>query len=63
MKKSNVSRKVLTTTLPNALLRELDRAAKELGLAKNKIIAEAFTAWNEKRKEEFPSQKRMRNKH
>jgi hypothetical protein len=41
--------KTFTTTLPIELLRELDRAAKELGLRKKDILIEAFTWWNKER--------------
>jgi hypothetical protein len=40
-----------TTTLPATLLRELERAAKELGMRKKDIIIEAFTVWNKQRKQ------------
>jgi predicted transcriptional regulator len=39
-----------TTTLPDALLRELDQAAKELRVRKNFILIQAFSAWNRQRK-------------
>jgi len=39
-----------TTTLPVAILHELDHAAKETGLRKNEILVQAFTAWNRERK-------------
>ena len=43
--------KSFTTTLPVWLLRELERAAKELGMRKKDIIIEAFTVWNKQRKQ------------
>jgi metal-responsive CopG/Arc/MetJ family transcriptional regulator len=45
MKRDTDPPKTFTTTLPDALLRELDRAAKELGVRKNEIIAQALTSW------------------
>ena len=43
-------RRSFTTTLPNYLLDELDRAAKELGMRKNDILVQAFIDWNTERK-------------
>ena len=40
-----------TTTLPATLLRELEHAAKELGLKKKDILIEAFTMWNNERQQ------------
>jgi hypothetical protein len=42
--------RLFTTTFPVAILRELDNASKETGLRKNKILIQAFTAWNAERK-------------
>ncbi len=46
----------LTTTFPEALLQELDTAAKELHTQKNEILANAFIMWNKRRKQEQVSQ-------
>ena len=51
MKANTNARRNFTTTLPVPLLRELESAARELGLQKNDIIVEAFTLWNKKRKQ------------
>ena len=40
-----------TTTLPDSVLRELDRAAKELRVQKNDILVQALTSWNKKRRQ------------
>ena len=40
-----------TTTLPDSILRELDRAAKELRVQKNDILVQALTSWNKKRRQ------------
>ena len=50
-RKSIGPRRNFTTTLSAPLLRELDRAAKELGVHKNNIVIEAFTSWNKNRKQ------------
>jgi hypothetical protein len=50
MKAKSNSKRLLTTTLPVEILRELDQAAKETGLRKNEILAQAFIMWNENRK-------------
>ena len=42
-----------TTRFPITLLRELECAAKELGLKKKVILIEAFTIWNKERKQEL----------
>ena len=40
-----------TTRFPITLLRELEHAAKELGLKKKDILIEAFTMWNKERQQ------------
>jgi hypothetical protein len=51
MKRDTDTYKTFTTTLPEALLSELDRAAMELGVRKKDILIEAFTYWNKQRKQ------------
>jgi hypothetical protein len=51
MKKDTEPHRTFTTTLPVALLRELDRAAKDLGIQKNEIVAEALTSWTKRYKQ------------
>jgi hypothetical protein len=43
--------RLFTTTLPDSLLHELERAAQELGMRKKDIIIEAFTSWNKERQQ------------
>ena len=40
-----------TTTLPDSVLQELDRAARELRVQKNDILVQALTSWNKRRRQ------------
>lgn len=43
--------KNFTTTLNVEILNELDRASKELNMAKNDVLTNAFLNWNNERKQ------------
>ena len=46
-------RRNITTTLPQDTWREIGDVAQELRVQKNDIIAESFTYWNKRRKQEL----------
>jgi metal-responsive CopG/Arc/MetJ family transcriptional regulator len=53
MRTKNDPHRTFTTTLPDAVLRELEHAAKELGIRKNEIIAQALTSWIKKHRQDL----------
>jgi hypothetical protein len=55
MKRDTDPHRTFTTTLPVEILRELDRAAKELGVRKNEIVVQALTWWIEELKQSSSS--------
>ncbi len=57
MRRNSDPYRSFTTTLPVEVLRELDRVAKEREVRKKDIIIEAFTSWNEERKQALLAEK------
>jgi hypothetical protein len=47
----NINMKNITTTLPQAVLSEMEKVSKDLDMAKNEIIVRSFELWNKKRKQ------------
>ena len=60
--KNKIPQITFTTTLPDALLRELDRAAQETGMRKKDIVIETFTLWKEERRQVLLANKKRGGK-